>query len=77
MTVITDNKCRVVLPMAKPGELYDVQFSDRGKLMLTKLEPVESRPAKVRIVKRDGFTVGVLNQPINEASILDALSDFP
>ena len=77
MTVKTDNKRRVVLPLAKPGDLFDVQFSGRGKLILTKLEPVESRPAKVRIIKRDGFTVGILDQPINDGAIRDALSEFP
>jgi hypothetical protein len=41
---------------AKPGDRFDVQVFANGYL-LRKLEPVQSKPAKVRFVKRDGYTV--------------------
>jgi hypothetical protein len=76
MTVITDNKKRVVLTQAKPGDRFDVQVSADG-YVLRKLEPVQSKPAKVRFIKRDGYTVAVADQPINEQALREALADFP
>ena len=77
MTVTTDSKRRVVLPSAKPGDLFEVHLSGPGRLILTKLEVVPPRPARVRVEKRDGFTVGVLDQPIGEAALAEALSEIP
>jgi hypothetical protein len=78
MTVIADSKKRVTLRSAKPGDRFDVQQISNGKYVLTKLEPViEARVAKVRIEKRGRFHVGVLDQPINEAALRQALSEFP
>jgi len=76
MTVIADNKKRVVLAGARPGERFDVQVSGSGYL-LRKLEPVPAKPAKVRFVKRDGYTVAIADQPINEGALREALADFP
>jgi hypothetical protein len=76
MTVIADNKKRVVLAQAKPGDRFDVQPSTNG-YVLQKLEPVESKPARVRFVKRDGYTVAIADQPINEQALREALLDFP
>src|SRR5208283_2453368 len=62
MTVVTDNKKRVILRLAKPGDRFDVQVVSDGNYMLTKLEPVPMRgPAKVRIEKRGQHHVGVLD----------------
>jgi hypothetical protein len=78
MTVIADNKRRVTLRLAKPGDRFDVQVSGEGKFILTKLEPVQqSRPAKVRIEKRGQYHVGVLDRPIDERALREALADFP
>jgi len=76
MTVIADNKKRVVLSQAKPGDRFDVQVSAGGYL-LRKLEPVQSRPARVRFKKRGGYTVAIADQPINEEALRQALADFP
>ncbi len=76
MTVIADNKKRIVLTQAKPGDRFDVQASPNG-YVLRKLEPVESNAAKVRFVKRDGYTVAITDQPINEQALREALADFP
>jgi len=78
MTVVADNKKRVTLRLAKPGDRFDVQVSTGGKFILTKLEPVrESAPAKVRIQKRGPYHVGVLNRPMDEEALKEALADFP
>jgi hypothetical protein len=78
MTVVADNKKRVTIRFAKPGERFDVQVTGEGKFLLTRLEPVQKvPPCKVRFVKRGKYTVGVLDRPISEQSIREALSDFP
>lgn len=76
MTVTADNKKRVVLTQAKPGDCFDIQISSNG-YVLRKLEPVRLKPAKVRFVKRDGYTVATTDQPINEDALREALADFP
>jgi hypothetical protein len=78
MTVVADNKKRVTLRLAKPGDRFDVQISPGGKFILTKLEPVrETPPAKVRIEQRGQYHVGVLDRPIDEEALKEALADFP
>jgi hypothetical protein len=77
MTVITDAKKRVVLPSASPGDVFDVQLAGDGRLVLTRLVPVKSKPAKVKIEKRNGYSVGVLEKPIDLAALKEALADFP
>ena len=78
MTVVADNKKRVTLRLARPGDRFDVQAASDGHYILTKLEPVPSRgAARVRIEKRGRYHVGVLNRPINEEALKDALAEFP
>jgi hypothetical protein len=76
MTVIADNKKRVVLTGANPGDRFDVQVSASGYL-LRKLEPVQSKRAKVRFLNRDGYSVAIADQPINEDALREALAEFP
>ena len=78
MTVVADNKKRVTLRLAKPGDRFDVQISTRGQFILTRLEPVRATPhAKVRIEKRGPYHVGVLDRPIDKEHLKEALADFP
>jgi hypothetical protein len=77
MTVTADSSRRVILRPAKPGERFDLRVERPGRYILTKLEPLESRPAKVRLVKRNGYTVGVLDRPIDPEALKQALADFP
>jgi hypothetical protein len=78
MTVVTDNKKRVTLRLAKPGDRFDVQVVSDGNYVLTRLEPVrQMASAKVRIEKRGRFHVGVLDHPINEEALQEALAQFP
>ena len=76
MTVIADNKKRVVLTNAKPGDRFDVQVSANG-YVLQKLEPLQPRPAKVRFEKRGRYTVAIADQAINEQGLQEALGEFP
>jgi len=77
MTVTADEKQRVTLPSARPGDKFELELSGDGKMVLTRLEPPRSEPAEVRIEKRGKFSVGVLNRPINEQALKEALADFP
>ncbi len=77
MTVTADNKRRVVLPSANPGDLFEVRISGEGVFTLIKLEPVAERKTPVRFQKRHGFTVGVSKRAISREAIAEALADFP
>ena len=48
MTSKTDSKKRVVLPRAKPGEVYDVQEQGEGRYLLVRLERPEPEPSMSR-----------------------------
>ena len=78
MTVVADNKKRVTLRLAKPGDRFDVRVTGDGQFILTKLEPVSSAgPAKVRIEKRGDYHVGVLEHDFDKSSLAEALAKFP
>jgi len=47
VTVTADDKKRVVLPSAKPGDRFDLQASEEGTFVLRRLEPVLSRAPKL------------------------------
>lgn len=76
MTVVADNKKRVTLP-TQPGERFELQMVGNDKFILTRLVPVKVRPARVKLAKKDGFTVGKLDHPISEAALREALTEFP
>lgn len=76
MTVIADNKKRVTLP-TKPGERFDLQSVGQDKFVLTRLAPVQVRPAKVIFKKVGGYTVAETNHPIDLEAINRALEEFP
>lgn len=78
MTVVADSKKRVTIRAANPGDRFDVQAAGEGRFVLTRLERGSSAPqAKVRIVKRGKYSVGVLDRPIDERALAAALRDFP
>ena len=77
MTVIADSKKRVVLPDAKPGDRFDLRTSADGTLILAKLQPVPPQPSGVTVERRGGFSIGVLDRPIDEEALEEALAEFP
>lgn len=77
MTLITDAKKRVTLPGCAPGEAWDVQFPDRNTVVLVRLTVAKSKPTRVKVARRGGFTVGVNPRPINPAALAEALAEFP
>ena len=76
VTVIAGNKKRVTLP-TKPGERFDVRIVGDGQFVLTRLAPAQPRPAKVRVRKVAGYSVGRSDRPISETAWQEALADLP
>jgi hypothetical protein len=76
MKVTADDRRRVQIPGAKPGDCFEVQV-ESGLVTLRLMEPISSRPAKVRIFKKGGYTVADTDRPIDPGAIKAALSDFP
>jgi len=73
MTVIADNKKRVTLPDAKPGDRFDLQFTAEGSVVLRKLEPVKR---SVTYVKKDGLLLARTNQPITMTETRAGIDKF-
>jgi len=76
MTVTTDAKKRVVIPSASPGDRFDVQLTQEGKVVLTPLE-LAHKPETVRLVKRHGYTVARGTRPITGEQARKAVNKFP
>jgi hypothetical protein len=77
MTAIADSKHRVTLRQARSGDRFGVEILAEGKYVLTRLEPAKPQPSRVRFEKRNGYTVGISDQPVSEQAIRDALDEFP
>jgi len=63
--------------MVKPGDRFDVQMAGEGKLVITRLEPVAGGPARVREEIENGYSIAVLDHPIDMAALKEALEEFP
>ena len=70
MTVKADDKKRIVLPTAKPGDVFNVEVSG-GTILLTKLVPVQSKLVRARKVK--GMVMGAADVELDPAAIVDAI----
>ena len=76
-TLTVDAHKRIRIKDAHPGEVFACTDNGHGSITLGEVEPVQARPAKVRIEKRGRFSVGVLDRPISEAALKEALDEFP
>ena len=77
MTVTTDEKKRVVIPSARPGDRFDGPAGDpEGKVVLTRLE-LADKPDNVRLVKKHGYTVARGTRRITQEQVRRALDEFP
>jgi hypothetical protein len=77
MIVTADARKCVFLPGARVGESFDLQIAADGKLVLTRLASVQPISATVTVENRNGFSVGVLDRPIDEQALAEALDEFP
>src|SRR6266478_2599716 len=77
MTLTADSKRRVIIPSARPGDLFEIQTAGEGKFTLTRLEPIHERPNRGHFEKRGKYSVFVTERPISLDAIKEALADFP
>ena len=47
-TATADSEKRVVIPEAKPGDVFDIQTEAEGRYVLVRLKPPEAPPRKRR-----------------------------
>jgi hypothetical protein len=76
-TLTVDDYQRVRLPEVEPRTKFAYEKDAHGRITLTKLEPAQGRPAKVRFERRNGRTVAVSDRPISLQAIREALAEFP
>ncbi len=76
-TLTVDDYQRIRLPDVEPRTKFAYAKDVHGRITLTKLEPAPSRPAKVRFIKKNGYTVATTDQPISMEAIKAALAEFP
>lgn len=77
-TVKVDDKKRVRLPDAKPGQVYAYEFS--GEVVkLTPVVAIESpaTPAKSKLITRDGFPLIQTDRVVSQETIDELLSLLP
>ena len=72
-----DNRKRLVVPPASPGQVYGVEANADGTITLIPLKAERRTPRFVRSERRGGYTVGVLDAPIDPVALKEALADFP
>jgi hypothetical protein len=78
MTITADAEKRVRLGLAKPGDRFDVQVTEDGAFLLRRLEPVKGvAHSKVKLIKKNGFTVGHTDKQVSPETIKELLADFP
>lgn len=77
MTLIADDKKCVLLPAARPGDSFDLQAAGEGRFVLTRLASGSPGFATMKVEKRGGFSVGVLDHPIEQQALAEALNEFP
>lgn len=77
ITTKTDERKRAVIPVATPGQSYEVRPNADGSITLTPLRPVRLTPKLLRLEKRGEYTVGILDAPIDPDALKEALEDFP
>ena len=77
ITTKADNQKRVLVPQAKPEEVYAIEENGDGSLTLS-LVGASAPPSPTCIpAKEGGYTVAVPEQPIDELAINELLADFP
>jgi hypothetical protein len=76
MTVTVDDLRRIHLPLANPGEAFDVKKEADGTFILTP-ESSTLPGNKVKFIRKDGYTVGVTEHPIDMDELNRLLKDFP
>lgn len=76
-TVKIDDYKRVRLPDAKPGQVFEYQVAGET-ITLRLVKPVETdKPAKFKLIMRDGFPVIRTDRVVSQETINELLSLMP
>jgi hypothetical protein len=76
MTAIADNKKRVTIRTAKPGDRFDVQVAEDGKVILTPLAPAEKKVPVVKPIRtKEGFLMFPPGKRLDRATIRAAIRE--
>ena len=76
MTAVADNKKRVTIRTAKPGDRFDVQVMDDGKVILTPLIPAEKEVPVVKPIRtKEGFLMFPPGKGPDRAAIRAAIRE--
>jgi hypothetical protein len=73
-TLTVDDHQRVRLPDVKPRQVFAHEKGPGGQIILT---PIEPHSTKVRLMKKNGYTVAVTDHPITQEQVRQALDEFP
>lgn len=76
-TVTVDDYQRVRLPDVEPRTKFSYEKDSEGGIHLRRVVTEERPPARVRFVKKRGYTVATTDQPISPEAIKEALAEFP
>ena len=74
-TVTVDDHKRIRIPDATPRTVFAYENHGDGTITLRLVEPVKRKPAK--LVRRNGRSYLVSDQPITNEDVARALEDFP
>jgi hypothetical protein len=76
MTAVADNKKRVTIRTAKPGDRFDVQVAQNGKVILTPLAPAEKNVPVVKMIRtKEGFLMFPPGKGPSRAAIRAAIRE--
>jgi hypothetical protein len=76
MTAVADNKKRVTIRAAKPGDRFDVQVAEDGKVILTPLAPAEKKVPIVKPIRtKEGFLMFPPGKGPDRAAIRAAIRE--
>ena len=74
----SDERRRVTLPVpAKPLDSWVPEVLRPDQILLTRVKKPATQAARARIVKRGGYSVGILRRRIDPKAIGRALAEFP
>lgn len=77
-TATVDDKKRVRIPAAKPGQVFSVEPEPNGSIRLVPVvRQTEVPAAKVRFIKKHGYTVAVGDRPITHEQVRALMDEFP
>jgi hypothetical protein len=71
VTIKADKKGRVLIPSAKPGDVFDVEFFNDGKILLTRGVQIKSKLVRARKVK--GLWMGAAGLKLDPGATVAAI----